>query len=58
MAERKVVTEATLTSSGMGVIVHGSTASTARGTIFAQYIWIGSVQPTNMAASDIWIDTT
>lgn len=47
-----------LAASGVGVIVHGSTASTDRGTDFAQYIWLGTVEPDNLDTNDIWIDTT
>lgn len=42
----------------MGAIVHGSTASTARTVGWVgPIIWLGSVQPTNLGANDIWIDT-
>jgi hypothetical protein len=47
-----------LAAEGLGVIMHGSTAGTARGTNFAQYVWIGSVSPTKIAKNDTWIDTT
>lgn len=43
---------------GMGVIVHGSTAATERPNNYAQYTWIGTVEPDNMDDNDIWIDTT
>ena len=42
---------------GWGLINHGATASTARGTEFENYIWVGSVQPTNISGQDIVIRT-
>ena len=46
-----------ITSNGMGVVVHGATAGTARPTGFAQVIWVGSVEPTNAVNDDVWVDT-
>ncbi len=40
---------------GMGTVVHGATAATARPTGFGCITWIGSVQPTNALTNDIWI---
>lgn len=40
---------------GMGIVVHGATATIARPTGFACITWIGSVQPTNAATNDIWV---
>lgn len=41
------------------VIVHGSTATTARPTGWASVMWIGSVAPTNAVDDlDTWLDTT
>lgn len=40
---------------GMGVIIHGAVAGTARGTDFTYYTWIGSVEPTNALTNDIWV---
>lgn len=45
-------------ASGMGFVNHGATAGTARPTGYASVTWYGSVQPTNMAVGDIWVDTT
>lgn len=41
-------------SGSMGVAVHGTNASYARPTGYAAITWIGSVQPTNATANDIW----
>jgi hypothetical protein len=41
-------------SSAMVVVNHGSTASTARPTGVGAVYWIGSVQPTNALAYDMW----
>lgn len=48
---------AAATSYMMGVVVHGATAGTARPTGYAQITWIGSVEPTNAATNDIWVNT-
>ncbi|HUB99255.1 MAG TPA: hypothetical protein VMS11_05470 [Solirubrobacterales bacterium] len=47
---------ADLKANGLGVIVHGGTGATKRGTDFAQYIWIGTATPLNAADHDIWIN--
>lgn len=53
---RDVAADATkIVNNGMGVVVHGATAGTARPTGFACITWIGSVQPTNAATNDIWV---
>ena len=41
-------------SGSMGVAVHGTNASYTRPTGYAAITWIGSVQPTNATANDIW----
>lgn len=41
----------------MGCVVHGSSSGTARPSGFAAVTWIGSVEPTNAANDDVWIDT-
>ena len=41
-----------------GSVVHGATADTARPSGFETVEWIGSVEPTNMANNDTWIDTS
>lgn len=41
-------------SSAMVVVNHGSNASTARPTGVGAVYWIGSVQPTNAQAYDMW----
>jgi len=46
-----------ITPGAMGSIVHLADAATVRPTEYPQYTWIGSIQPTNMADYDIWIDT-
>lgn len=43
-----------LSTNGMGVVVHGANASTARPVGFAQVTWIGTVEPTNAVTNDIW----
>lgn len=45
-------------ASGKGFVNHGSTAGTARPTGYASVEWYGTVQPTNMAVGDTWIDVT
>lgn len=52
-----VVTDSLTEAEAMGVIVHGAVAGKARGTKFAQYTWIGSVEPEHMVDGDIWIET-
>jgi hypothetical protein len=42
----------------MGVVVHGSTASTARPSGYAAITWIGSVEPENSENNDAWFVTT
>jgi hypothetical protein len=44
--------------SGKGFISHGTTAGAARPSGYASVEWLGSVQPTNMANNDTWIDTS
>jgi hypothetical protein len=46
------------TASGITVVEHGSTASTARPSGAAVVYWIGSVEPTNGENQDLWYDTT
>jgi hypothetical protein len=50
-------TQTEISTNGMGVVVHGSTANTPRPTNFAQITWIGSVDPDNKATNDIWYET-
>jgi lysophospholipase L1-like esterase len=45
-------------ASGMGFVNHGATAGTVRPTGYAAVTWYGTVQPTNMAVGDIWVDVT
>lgn len=53
------VGELTIDANAKGVVVHGSTAGTARpASGYASYEWIGSVEPDNWAANDTWIDTS
>lgn len=42
----------------LNVIVHGSTAGTARMTGAPAVLWIGTVAPTNAATNDVWFDKT
>jgi len=49
------VDNVSVTTYGMGVVVHGPTASTARPNGFAVITWIGSVTPTNALTNDIWV---
>lgn len=46
--------KSSVAANGMGVVVHGATAGTARPTGFAQITWIGTVEPTNATTNDIW----
>ena len=47
-----------LPGASVGVIFHGSDAGTARGTELPHYIWVGSVEPSNMDPdADLFIDT-
>lgn len=41
-------------AASMGVVNHGSNASIARPSGYAQVIWVGSAQPTNAIAGDAW----
>jgi hypothetical protein len=50
------VGRALVSTYGMGYIAHGSTAGTARPTGFASVTWVGTVQPTNMAVGDFWVN--
>ncbi|HZV74589.1 MAG TPA: hypothetical protein VFF79_12800 [Conexibacter sp.] len=43
------------TANGLGVVVHGTNASASRPVGYAVYVWIGSVDPINKVAGDIWI---
>lgn len=47
----------TLLTSGFGVVVHGAVATEPRPTDYRAVIWIGSVEPENATADDIWYDT-
>ena len=40
----------------MGVVVHGSTAGTARPGGYGVVFWIGTVEPTNATANDPWLN--
>lgn len=40
---------------GLGVVEHGTNAATTRPTGYAQILWVGSVDPTNKVAGDIWM---
>ena len=51
-------TSGALTSTGVVVVSHGSTASTARPTNAAVVMWKGSVEPTNAVNGDLWYDTS
>ena len=44
-------------ASGVIVVNHGATASTARPTTHASVIWVGSVSPTNATEFDLYLDT-
>lgn len=43
-----------LRASSMGTVVHGTNASAARPNNFTSVTWIGTVQPINAIANDIW----
>lgn len=49
--------DASMSYAVLGMVIHGSTASTARPTGFNVVVWIGSVEPTNAVNNDLWIDT-
>lgn len=49
-------TQQALQANGMGVLVHDADSDMLRGTDFATYTWIGTVEPTNMAENDIWFN--
>lgn len=48
---------AVILANGLGVVNHGSTASTARPSGFAAILWVGSVEPSNAVNGDVWINT-
>lgn len=48
---------ATLAAAGAYINVHGSVAGTARVSGYAINLWIGSVEPTNAANGDLWVNT-
>lgn len=48
---------AQLAASGCGIVNHGSTSGTTRPSGYRYIIWVGSVQPTNWVAGDIWVRT-
>jgi hypothetical protein len=56
--ERLNVMDFSKGSNGVGAVIHGATAGQARPTGFLVVIWIGTVTPTNMAASDLFFDLT
>lgn len=39
------------------IVVHGSTAGTARPTGATTVLWIGSVEPSNANNNDLWVST-
>ncbi len=45
-------------SDGLGVVVHGGNANTARPAGYAVVHWIGSVEPINAVDDDLWADTS
>ncbi len=45
-------------TNGLGVVLHGESATDIRPTGFKQIVWIGTVQPTNAIAGDIWVEGT
>ncbi len=45
-------------ANAMGVVSHGTNASAARPAGYSVVTWIGSVQPTNAVAGDVWLDST
>lgn len=42
---------------GTSVVQHGADASVARPSSAVVCFWFGSVEPTNMAVTDIWVVT-
>jgi hypothetical protein len=53
----RIDSNATTLANAKGVVVHGSTAGTARPSGFISVEWIGSVTPTNAIDNDTWINT-
>lgn len=49
---------AALATDGVGMIVHGTNDSTARGSVYAHYIWVGAKKPLNALENDQWIKAT
>lgn len=39
------------------IVYHGATAGTARPSVLGRVMWVGSVEPTNIATDDMWLDT-
>lgn len=53
---RNIAADATkIENHGMGVVAHGTNAGAARPSGFASVTWIGSSQPTNAVANDVWL---
>lgn len=46
-----------LAASGKGFVNHAAAAGTARPTGYASIEWYGSVEPTNAADGDTWVET-
>ena len=43
---------------GMGVVLHDDDEEVARPTTHLIYSWYGTVEPDNLGANDVWVDTT
>ena len=41
-------------ANALGYVAHGSTASTLRPSGFAAIVWVGTVEPDNWVAGDLW----
>lgn len=46
----------TLEAKAVIVVTHGANASTARPTGVGAVLWVGSVEPTNRAPGDVWVE--
>lgn len=49
--------DATLGDNAVGRVAHGASPSVARPSGYALVIWIGSEDPVNKAAGDLWVRT-
>jgi hypothetical protein len=48
------VSSSTIAANALGHVAHGAVASTARPSGFAAVVWVGTVEPDNWVAGDLW----